>query len=93
MRDLADDMQRLIRGVHGKTYVAKQSSGLYLTAGDTTDWTYGEYDIPSFTVELRPATAMEGGFILPADQIQPCWEENKPAAHAFIRHVFAKPQP
>jgi carboxypeptidase T len=93
MRDLADDMQRLIGGVHGKTYVAKQSSGLYLTAGDTTDWTYGEYDIPSFTVELRPATAMDGGFILPADQIQPCWEENKPAAHAFIRHVFAKPQP
>jgi carboxypeptidase T len=93
MRDLADDMQRLIGGVHGKTYVAKQSSGLYLTAGDTTDWTYGEYDIPSFTVELRPATVMEGGFILPADQIQPCWEENKPAAHAFIRHVFAKPQP
>jgi carboxypeptidase T len=93
MRDLADDMQRLIGGVHGKTYVAKQSSGLYLTAGDTTDWTYGEYDVPSFTVELRPATVMEGGFILPADQIQPCWEENKPAAHAFIRHVFAKPQP
>ena len=93
MRDLADDMQRLIGGVHGKTYVAKQSSGLYLTAGDTTDWTYGEYDIPSFTVELRPATVMDGGFILPADQIQPCWEENKPAAHAFIRHVFAKPQP
>ena len=93
MRDLADEMQRLIGGVHGKTYVAKQSSGLYLTAGDTTDWTYGEYDIPSFTVELRPATVMEGGFILPADQIQPCWEENKPAAHAFIRHVFAKPQP
>ena len=93
MRDLADDMQQLIGGVHGKTYVAKQSSGLYLTAGDTTDWTYGEYDIPSFTVELRPATVMEGGFILPADQIQPCWEENKPAAHAFIRHVFAKPQP
>ena len=93
MRDLADDMRRLIGGVHGKTYVAKQSSGLYLTAGDTTDWTYGEYDIPSFTVELRPATVMEGGFILPADQIQPCWEENKPAAHAFIRHVFAKPLP
>ncbi len=93
LRDLADDMQRLIGGVHGKTYVAKQSSGLYLTAGDTTDWTYGEYDIPSFTVELRPASLMEGGFILPADQIQPCWEENKPAAHAFIRHVFAKPLP
>ena len=93
MRDLAEDMQRLIKGVHGKTYTAQKSSQLYPTAGDTTDWTYGEYDVPSYTVELRPATAMEGGFILPADQIRPCWEENKPAARAFIRHVFAKPQP
>ncbi|MDT0353607.1 M14 family metallopeptidase [Pseudonocardia charpentierae] len=93
MRDLADEMRRLIGGVHSMSYVAKQASGLYLTAGDTTDWTYGEYDISSFTVELRPATAMEGGFILPADQIEPCWEENKPAAHAFIRHAFAKPRP
>jgi carboxypeptidase T len=59
MRDLADDMQRLIAGVHGETYTAQQSSRLYPTAGDTTDWTYGEYDVlPSFTVELRLAAAM-----------------------------------
>ncbi|WP_345377656.1 M14 family metallopeptidase [Pseudonocardia yuanmonensis] len=91
MRDLAGDMQRLIAGVHGETYTAQQSSRLYPTAGDTTDWTYGEYDVPSFTVELRPASALEGGFILPAGQIQPCWEENRPAAHAFIGHVLEKP--
>ena len=66
---------------------------LYPTAGDTTDWAYGEYDVPSFTVELRPATALEGGFILPADQIQPCWEENRPAALEFLRHVLDRPEP
>jgi carboxypeptidase T len=92
MRDLADDMQRLIARVHGETYTAQQSSQLYPTAGDTTDWTYGEYDVPSFTVELRPASVLAGGFILPSDQIQPCWEENRPAAHAFIRHVLEKPE-
>ncbi|MEU7811102.1 M14 family metallopeptidase [Pseudonocardia sp. NPDC049154] len=92
MRDLADDMERLIANVHGQTYTAQQSSQLYPTAGDTTDWTYGEYDAPSFTVELRPASAMAGGFILPASQIQPCWEENRPAAHAFISHVLEKPE-
>jgi carboxypeptidase T len=86
-------MQRLIRGVHGRTYTAQQASELYPTAGDTTDWVYGEYDVPSFTVELRPATALEGGFILPADQIEPCWEENRPAALEFLGHVLDQPQP
>ena len=93
MRGLTQEMQRLIRGVHGRTYTAQQASELYPTAGDTTDWVYGEYDVPSFTVELRPATALEGGFILPADQIEPCWEENRPAALAFLGHVLDRPEP
>jgi carboxypeptidase T len=92
VRDLAEEMERLIRKVHGKTYTAQQSSQLYRTAGDTTDWTHGEYAAASLTVELRPATWEEGGFILPADQIQPCWEENRPAALEFIRHVLEKPE-
>src|SRR3712207_3262795 len=84
-------MEQLIRGVHGRTYTAQQSSELYPTAGDTTDWTYGEFGVPSFTIELRPASALEGGFILPAAQIEPCWEENRPAALAFVEHVLAAP--
>ena len=92
VRGLAEEMQRLVKGVHGKTYTAQQASQLYPTAGDTTDWTYGEYDVPSLTVELRPASAREGGFILPAGQIQPCWEENRPAALEFIRRVLERPQ-
>ncbi|MGY1640614.1 M14 family metallopeptidase [Geodermatophilus sp. SYSU D00703] len=91
VRDLSEGMERLVQEVHGKTYTAQQSSQLYPTAGDTSDWTYGEYDAPSLTVELRPATWEEGGFILPADQIQPCWEENRPAALEFIRHVLERP--
>jgi carboxypeptidase T len=91
MEDLATDMQRLIREVHSENYTVEQSSRLYPTAGDTTDWTYGEYGIPSFTIELRPDTQAEGGFILPPSQIQPTWEENRPAALQFIHHVFDKP--
>jgi carboxypeptidase T len=90
LEDLGNDMQRLIREVHSETYTVQQSAQLYPTAGDTTDWTYGEYDIPSFTVELRPATQAEGGFILPPSQIQPTWEENRPAALHFISHIFEK---
>ena len=92
VRGLAEEMQRLVKGVHGKTYTAQQASQLYPTAGDTTDWTYGEYDVPSLTVELRPASAREGGFILPAEQIEPCWEENRPAALEFIRRVLERPK-
>lgn len=85
---LAERMQKLIRDVHGTAYTAQQSSQLYPTAGDTTDWTYGVYQIPSFTIELRPRTQAEGGFILPPEQIQPTWEENQPAALEFIQQVL-----
>jgi hypothetical protein len=54
------------------------------TADDTTDWTSGEYAILSFTIELRPDSIENGGFILPPDQIQPTFEENLPAALEFI---------
>jgi carboxypeptidase T len=85
---LADRMQKLIRGVHGVAYTAEQASELYPTAGDTTDWAYGEYEIPALTIELRPKTQAEGGFILPANQIKPTWEENQPAALEFIRQLL-----
>lgn len=81
-------MQELIRGVHGETYTPEQSSELYPTAGDTTDWTYGVYGIPSLTAELRPHTQAAGGFILPPDQIQPTWEENRPAALELIQRTL-----
>jgi carboxypeptidase T len=90
MKALADQMQVDIAGVHGVDYVAKQSSGLYPTAGDTTDWTYGVYGIPSFTIELRPSSQAEGGFILPASQIQPTFEENKAAVVRFIDTIVGE---
>ncbi|MDW9596029.1 peptidase M14 [Sinorhizobium meliloti] len=89
MAGMAQEMQTLIQGVHGKIYVPQQSSALYPTAGDTTDWTYGTYGIPSFTVELRPRTFQEGGFILPPDHILPTWEENRPAAFRFVEQLLA----
>jgi carboxypeptidase T len=88
MTKLAKRMQQLIRGVHGETYTPQQSSQLYPTAGDTTDWTYGEYGIPSFTIELRPDSPANGGFILPPEQIQPTFEENLPAAREFIKRTL-----
>jgi carboxypeptidase T len=88
MVTLAHQMQKLIEDVHERTYTPQQSAQLYPTAGDTTDWTYGIYQIPSLTIELRPRTIDEGGFILPPNQIQPTWEENQPAALEFIHRVL-----
>ena len=89
---LATRMQHLIQDVHGVSYKPQQSSQLYPTAGDTTDWTYGIYRIPSFTVELRPATFSAGGFILQPDQILPTAEENFPAAFEFAGHFLSNAQ-
>jgi carboxypeptidase T len=85
---LAQRMADLIKGVHGEVYTPEQSSSLYPTAGDTTDWTYGAYGIPSYTIELRPTDVAGGGFILPADQIQPTWEESRDAALEFIAQTL-----
>ena len=88
LTQLVQTMAAKIQQVHGVNYVPEQSSSLYPTAGDTTDWSFGEYQIPSFTIELRPAAAEEGGFILPADQIQPTWEENRAAAFYLIEQML-----
>lgn len=88
MQGLAGRMSERIRAVHGRTYVPQQSSRLYPTAGDTTDWTYGTYGIPSFTVELRPAELDQGGFILPPDQIAHTFEENREAAFHLIDQLI-----
>src|SRR5205814_289979 len=72
-------------------YTPQKSSQLYPTAGDTTDWTYGTYGIPSFTIELRPQTVQEGGFILPANQIGPTFEENRAAAFYLIEQLVSAP--
>ena len=86
---LAKDMAGAIKAVHGVAYVPEQSSQLYRTAGDTTDWTYGTYAIPSFTIELRPSSAEEGGFVVPASQIEPTYQENRAAAFLLIDRLLS----
>lgn len=93
MRGLSERMRLKIRGVHGASYTAKQASGLYPTAGDTTDWAYFTYRVPALTIELRPKTVLEGGFILSPDQIRPTWEENWAAAVEFINAALIEPAP
>ena len=81
---MAQEISDLIHNVHSYSYTPMQSSSFYVTSGDTTDWTYGSFGIPSFTIELRPSSSGGGGFLLPEDQIMPTFEENWPAALYLI---------
>jgi hypothetical protein len=83
MQNLAVAMADRIRVVHNVVYTPEQSSDLYLASGDTTDWLYGELDVPCFTIELRPRSASPG-FELPESEIVPTFEENLSAALYLI---------
>ena len=86
MSALAAEMSDLTLSVHGETYTPQQSSQLYLTSGDLTDWVYGTTGVPAFTVELRPESS-NPGFKLPESEISDTCEENWPAALYLIRWV------
>ena len=62
-------------------YTPQQSSDLYIASGDTTDWTYGQQGIFSFTFELSPRSMWFGGGFYPGegvidkvfnDNLKPC---------------------
>jgi hypothetical protein len=79
LNQLAVAIADKIRTVHNVSYTPEQSSDLYLASGDTTDWLYGMFSVPAFTIELRPRSSVPG-FELPESQIQPTFQENLPAA-------------
>jgi len=68
-------------------YRPQQSSDLYITSGDTTDWSFGEHKIISFTFELYPASMWEGGFYPPASVIDGVTKNNIPPALYLIEYA------
>lgn len=77
---LNDALQDAIAGVNGRVYTAGPAgSTLYIASGTAPDWSYGDRGIFGWTIELRPASSAQGGFILPPDQIIPTGDEILPA--------------
>lgn len=69
-------MAGAILETHDEVYVAGPVyTTLYPASGVMPDWTFGAEDILAWTIELRPETAGQGGFVLPPDQIIPTCEE------------------
>jgi len=82
---LAANMSQRMQTVNNRYYSFGQGSGsLYTTNGDTTDWSFGTYGIPSFTLELPPSSAQLGEFFNAEEDIQPIFQENLQAALYLI---------
>ena len=78
-------MSTRIQSVNGNIYGYMQSGeSFYLTNGDTTDWSYGVYGIPSFTIELPPANMLLGQFFNAEEDIQSIFNDTRPAMFYLI---------
>jgi hypothetical protein len=87
MKEIAAEMSAKIQAVNGRLYDYGQSgTSLYLTNGDTTDWTFAMTGIPSYTIELPPIDELGGGFFNRQEDIDPVFRENLAAMTFLIEH-------
>jgi carboxypeptidase T len=88
--DLARTMAGLIAAVRGTVYAYGRSAGGigYTSNGETADWTFAVAGVPSFTVELPPEDADEGGFFNDEAEIEAIFLENLPALLYLSGHAF-----
>lgn len=73
--DLAADIADAMWQPHQQWYAPLQSADLYPAAGNAHDFTYGVHGLYSVTLELRPSSDDEGGFVLPPQFITPTGDE------------------
>jgi carboxypeptidase T len=91
---VAGTMSGLIAAARGTIYSSGQASRLlYLTNGDTVDWTYSIAGAPSFTIELPPVDVDHGGFFNDESAIAGIFEENLPAMLYLTRYAVDHPLP
>jgi carboxypeptidase T len=92
---LARTMSGLIAAVRGTAYAYGRSAGGigYTSNGDTADWTYSVAAAPSFTIELPPEDADEGGFFNDEAEIEAIFRENLPALLYLAGRAFGTTPP
>jgi len=74
---MGGELSEAMYAVHEYGYSPIQGVDLYPAAGNAIDWAYGDADLRSYTIELRPTNVeeFEQGFVLGTDQIVPVGEE------------------
>jgi carboxypeptidase T len=89
LREIGLEMAGLIEAVNGRAYsCGRAASALYVTNGDTTDWTFAETGVPSYTIELPPVDIERGGFFNAEKDIDGIFRENLPAMLALARRAL-----
>lgn len=87
-RAIGEEYARRTRETHGSVFVPGPADyTIYTTNGDFTDYAYGAQGAIALTPELQPATAEEGGFLLPEERILPNNREVWASATALINQV------
>ena len=85
LEELSSEMYEVMEAVNGRKYEYGQAGSLlYLTNGGTTDWAFGIYGVPSFTIELPPVDIFRGGFFNAEEDISSIFGENLPAVLYLI---------
>lgn len=93
LANLAAEMSALMEPVNGRLYEYGQAGDFfYLTNGDTTDWSFGVYGIPSYTIELPPVDQIHGGFFNAEEDINSIFNENLPSALYLIDWAIQQKQ-
>ncbi len=92
---LAVTMAGLMAAVRGTVYAYGQSAGGigYTSNGETADWTFAVSGVPSFTIELSPEDADEGGFFNDEGEIDAIFRENLPALLYLAGYGFDSAPP
>jgi len=90
MDQIAAEMSNLIYRVNGRIYTYGAADALYITNGDTTDWVYGTFGTPAFTIELPPDDVLLGGFFTSLELIDSAFRENLPALLYFVNYFVTE---
>ncbi|QUH00829.1 zinc carboxypeptidase [Saccharopolyspora erythraea] len=70
-------------------YTPQQSSELYVTDGDTTDWMWGKHKVFSFTFEMYPSSGGVDGFYPDDEVIEKETSRNDAAVDILLREAGA----
>jgi murein tripeptide amidase MpaA len=88
MREIAAGMSSRMFPVNGRLYEFGATDMLYLVNGNTTDWVYGTFGTPAYTIELPPEEMILGGFFTSLELIDSAFRENLPALLYFVNYFI-----
>lgn len=93
-KQLSQGFVAAVLKVHHKAYkYGNVYTTVYPASGGSNDWTYGSPGIVySFAVELRPETANQGGFLLPAIEIIPQGQEIMAGVYYMGQFITQNPK-